>query len=375
MLLERGAHQVVALDVGHDPPTRPCGPTHVSSCARARTHVVTTPDEASRRRAGRRRRPVLHLADAHPPGTPCLRATADLLLMVKAWFEVGRELGRGVVRDPEAHVTAVLDVDAVRDRTRCATRRRRSEPLPGPSGNREFFCWFSPHRRNVDPAWTAAAVRAAVAGWGATPSWSARRPTEVTGDQDRDRGDPRGAGPKRSSPCGRRCTSHGGRLHGRAARPGPADPARRPRRRSTPETADAEIVVVLGNGTILRRRGSRAGRRHPSSASTSATWDSSPRASVTTCGTPSSASPPGLRGRGTRGRRGRGARTRPRTSRHRLGPQRGDRREGRPAAHARGCDRGRQEAVVLVRLRRCRHLDGHRIDRARVLRRRSRRMA
>lgn len=165
VLLERGAHQVVALDVGHDQldPTLRADPrVVVREGANARE---LTPDELPddvQVVVGDLSFISLTLI------LPALRASApaaDLLLMVKPQFEVGRErLGRGgVVRDPELHVTAVLDV------VRCATGLGAppvavaASSLPGPSGNREFFCWFSPHRRSVDPAWTAAAVRAAVA--------------------------------------------------------------------------------------------------------------------------------------------------------------------------------------------------------------------
>ncbi len=68
----------------------------------------------------------------------------DLVLMVKPQFEVGKErLGKGgVVRDPALRgeaVTAVADAAAARGWGAVAVAR---SPLPGPSGNVEFFLWL-----------------------------------------------------------------------------------------------------------------------------------------------------------------------------------------------------------------------------------------
>lgn len=140
----------------------------------------------------------------------------------------------------------------------------------------EFFSEFSSHRRSVDPAWTAAAVRAAVAdSEGRHAFVVGATPTEVTSDQDRDRGDPRGRpealvalrkAMHELTAAGFTVVLHDQDL------PTPHGDLVGARR---PETADAEIVVVLGgDGRSCAPPSSRAGRRHPSSASTSATWDS-----------------------------------------------------------------------------------------------------
>jgi 23S rRNA (cytidine1920-2'-O)/16S rRNA (cytidine1409-2'-O)-methyltransferase len=74
----------------------------------------------------------------------CLRTDGDLLPMVKPQFEVGRErLGAGgVVRDPDLRADAVLEVihSAATLGWRPAGVVR--SPLPGPSGNVEFFVWL-----------------------------------------------------------------------------------------------------------------------------------------------------------------------------------------------------------------------------------------
>ena len=66
---------------------------------------------------------------------------ADLLLMVKPQFEVGR--GRlahgGVVRDPEMHVETVLAVAARAHELGAGVDAVEASPLPGPAGNVEYF--------------------------------------------------------------------------------------------------------------------------------------------------------------------------------------------------------------------------------------------
>jgi 23S rRNA (cytidine1920-2'-O)/16S rRNA (cytidine1409-2'-O)-methyltransferase len=76
-----------------------------------------------------------------------LRVTAsdgDLALMVKPQFEVGKDrVGKGgVVRDPALRTEAVTTVaDAAAERG-WGARAVVTSPLPGPSGNVEFFLWL-----------------------------------------------------------------------------------------------------------------------------------------------------------------------------------------------------------------------------------------
>jgi 23S rRNA (cytidine1920-2'-O)/16S rRNA (cytidine1409-2'-O)-methyltransferase len=81
----------------------------------------------------------------------CTVEDGDVLPMVKPQFEVGRErLGSGgVVRDPGLRAEAVLAVaDAARERGWQAAGACAS-PLPGPSGNVEFFLWLRREPRVV----------------------------------------------------------------------------------------------------------------------------------------------------------------------------------------------------------------------------------
>jgi 23S rRNA (cytidine1920-2'-O)/16S rRNA (cytidine1409-2'-O)-methyltransferase len=90
----------------------------------------------------------------------CADADADHVLMVKPQFEVGRErLGSGgVVRSPDLRAEVVLDVAATAHRLGLGVLGVTASPLPGPSGNVEYFLWMRAGAPQVDPG----AVRKAV---------------------------------------------------------------------------------------------------------------------------------------------------------------------------------------------------------------------
>jgi 23S rRNA (cytidine1920-2'-O)/16S rRNA (cytidine1409-2'-O)-methyltransferase len=80
--------------------------------------------------------------------------SADLVLMVKPQFEVGREaLGAGgVVRDPEQRAAAVAGVArAAHDEHGLGVAGVTASPLPGPAGNVEFFLWLRRDAESLDP--------------------------------------------------------------------------------------------------------------------------------------------------------------------------------------------------------------------------------
>lgn len=72
------------------------------------------------------------------------RPDADWALMVKPQFEVGRErVGRGgVVRDPDLRAGAVGGVVQAAAERGWGARGVTTSPLPGPSGNIEYFLWL-----------------------------------------------------------------------------------------------------------------------------------------------------------------------------------------------------------------------------------------
>ncbi|MGP7960779.1 TlyA family RNA methyltransferase [Sanguibacter sp. A247] len=153
VLLERGARAVAAIDVGHD-----------QLVHELRTDPRVTVREGLNARelkaADLPFAPGLVVADLSFISLTLVLAAirqaapdADLLLMVKPQFEVGRgRVGRGgVVRDPAAHVSAVLDVVECGARHGARLRGVVASAVPGPAGNREFFCWFAPDAPH-DPA-------------------------------------------------------------------------------------------------------------------------------------------------------------------------------------------------------------------------------
>ena len=70
---------------------------------------------------------------------------ADLALMVKPQFEVGKDrVGKGgVVRDPELRIEAVTEVAQTAAARGWGARAVTTSPLPGPSGNIEYFLWLT----------------------------------------------------------------------------------------------------------------------------------------------------------------------------------------------------------------------------------------
>jgi len=77
----------------------------------------------------------------------------DLALMVKPQFEVGKDrVGKGgVVRDPALRAEAVSAVAAAAAERGWGTCAVTTSPLPGPSGNVEFFLWLRRGPSSVTP--------------------------------------------------------------------------------------------------------------------------------------------------------------------------------------------------------------------------------
>jgi 23S rRNA (cytidine1920-2'-O)/16S rRNA (cytidine1409-2'-O)-methyltransferase len=79
---------------------------------------------------------------------------ADLVLMVKPQFEVGRDSvgSGGVVRDPAARAAAVRGVAAAALELGFGVRGVVASPLPGPAGNVEYFGWLRAGAAPLDEA-------------------------------------------------------------------------------------------------------------------------------------------------------------------------------------------------------------------------------
>ena len=142
VLLRRGAAHVLAVDVGY-------GQLAWSLRTDERVTVLDRTNVRSLTAADLPYRPELVVADLSfislrlvlPAFARVVAADADLLLMVKPQFEVGREaLGAGgVVRDPGQRAEAVLAVARAAAELGLGTAGVVASPLPGPSGNVEYF--------------------------------------------------------------------------------------------------------------------------------------------------------------------------------------------------------------------------------------------
>lgn len=86
----------------------------------------------------------ISLTTVLPALVACAAPGADQLLMVKPQFEVGREaVGKtGVVRDPALRHEAVAKVCRAAQTLGWETAAVTASPLPGPSGNVEYFAWL-----------------------------------------------------------------------------------------------------------------------------------------------------------------------------------------------------------------------------------------
>jgi 23S rRNA (cytidine1920-2'-O)/16S rRNA (cytidine1409-2'-O)-methyltransferase len=144
VLLRNGAAQVVAVDVGYG-----LLAWSISQDPRVVVHDRTNIRELTQDLIGGRVDVVVGdlsfislelvldaLIGVTGPG-------GDLVLMVKPQFEVGKgRVGKGgVVRDPGLRAAAVASVAEAAARRGWGARAVRASPLPGPSGNVEYFLW------------------------------------------------------------------------------------------------------------------------------------------------------------------------------------------------------------------------------------------
>ena len=145
-LLQRGAEQVVALDVAYgELDWRLRNDPRVVVIERRNARALT-PDEL----------PYppdlividvsfISLAKVLPAVLACAAPRFDCLALVKPQFEVGRDqVGKGgVVRDPEARRRALLEVAREASELGAAVVGFASSGLPGPKGNIETFVWLA----------------------------------------------------------------------------------------------------------------------------------------------------------------------------------------------------------------------------------------
>jgi 23S rRNA (cytidine1920-2'-O)/16S rRNA (cytidine1409-2'-O)-methyltransferase len=156
VLLHRGAREVIAVDVGY-------GQLAWSLRTDQRVRVLDRTNVRALRPEDIGGAVDLTVADLSfislrltlPALVGCTAPDGDLLPMVKPQFEVGRERvgAGGVVRDPVLRAQAMLDVLAVATDLELGLVDAIASPVPGPSGNVEYFLWL--RRGAADPQHSA----------------------------------------------------------------------------------------------------------------------------------------------------------------------------------------------------------------------------
>ncbi|OBK53547.1 TlyA family RNA methyltransferase [Mycobacterium kubicae] len=164
VLLDRGAAQVVAADVGYgqlawslrsDPRVVVVERTNVRHLS---TEAIGGPVDLVVADLS-----FISLATVLPALVGCASPGADIVPMVKPQFEVGKgQVGPGgVVHDPLLRAGALLAVARSAEALGWHTVDVTASPLPGPSGNVEYFLWL---RAETDRALADAALADAVRG-------------------------------------------------------------------------------------------------------------------------------------------------------------------------------------------------------------------
>ena len=142
VLLDRGAREVVAVDVGYgqlawslrsDPRVTVMERTNVRELTAA---AIGGPVDLVVADLS-----FISLSTVLPALTACASADADIVPMVKPQFEVGKDrVGPGgVVSDPALRAESVLTVARRAAELNWFTVDVTASPLPGPSGNVEYF--------------------------------------------------------------------------------------------------------------------------------------------------------------------------------------------------------------------------------------------
>lgn len=161
VLLERGARQVIALDVGH---------AQLEALVRFDQRVIAIEGfnarfmtrESLQAAAGIPEKPSLVVADLSfisvTQVLPALVATvgleADFIILVKPQFEVGRGgIREGIVRDAGLRLDAVTNVLWSAWDLGLGTAGVLSSPIVGSAGNHEYLVWLSAREGSNPTEW------------------------------------------------------------------------------------------------------------------------------------------------------------------------------------------------------------------------------
>ncbi len=154
VLLRRGARSVICVDVGYGLlDWRLRTDDRVSVLDRTNVRLLQATDLPYAPEVIVADLSFISLQLVLPALVACAAEGADLVPMVKPQFEVGREAvgAGGVVRDPEQRADAVRRIAAAAYDLGWGMQGVAASPLPGPSGNVEFFLWLRRDAGAPDP--------------------------------------------------------------------------------------------------------------------------------------------------------------------------------------------------------------------------------
>lgn len=173
VLRERSADTVIALDVGHgqlDPRIAADAAVHSVEGCNVRHLTATGLAESS----GVARAPDLITGDlsfislghVFPAVAAVAAESADIALLVKPQFEVGRTAVRGgIVTDPTLHASAVAGVLRTAFQVGLGTLGVMRSPLAGTHGNVEFLVHLAPDRGTDPTQWNSEVERVTGGRW------------------------------------------------------------------------------------------------------------------------------------------------------------------------------------------------------------------
>jgi len=146
VLLQRGARHVIAVDVGYgqlawslrsDDRVTVLERTNVRHLDASRDELPYPPDLVVADLS------FISLTAVLPALVTVAAPAANLVLMVKPQFEVGKErVGSGVVTSSDLRREAVARVVTAAGAEKLAIFGVAASPLPGPKGNVEYFLWM-----------------------------------------------------------------------------------------------------------------------------------------------------------------------------------------------------------------------------------------
>jgi 23S rRNA (cytidine1920-2'-O)/16S rRNA (cytidine1409-2'-O)-methyltransferase len=143
--LDRGVSEVLAVDVGYGQLIwRLQNDPRVTVLDRTNVRTLTPDQLDGQADAMVGDLSFISIELVLPALAACVRDGGSLLPMVKPQFQVGKDrLGHGgVVRSPELRAEVTLGVAREALRHGMSTKAVTASPLPGPSGNVEYFLWL-----------------------------------------------------------------------------------------------------------------------------------------------------------------------------------------------------------------------------------------